>query len=116
MAGMFGPLADLWSMAFMPFQQLGGPGLGAMADVQAYNAHNSYNPMSISSLGKIGPYTQGAAQVIGNRYGLGGGNSVAPNYGGGVQAPNNMSVAPNYQNQMKQQYTQMMINKLGQQR
>jgi hypothetical protein len=112
---MFGPLGDLWEMAFKPFSMLGGPGLGAMADVQAYNAHNSYNPMSISSLGKIGPYTQGAANVIGNRLG-GGGMSVAPNYGTNIQRPTGMSVGPNYQDPMKQQYTQMMINKLGQPR
>lgn len=66
----FQSILDFWGMAFKPFQELGGPGLGSMADMQSYNAQHSYNPFSISSFGKMGPYTAGAANVIGNRYGM----------------------------------------------
>ena len=117
MQNIFQPFLDMWGMAFGPFQQgLGGPGLGAMADVHQYNAQNSYNPFSISSLGKVGPYTQGAIGAATNRFTGGGGvNPGGQSLGGGgtygSPAPNN-----DYQNKMKQYYTNMMVNKLGQQR
>ena len=71
-------LLDAWGTMFKPFQELGGPGLGAMGDMQAYNAQHSYNPFSLSSFSKMGPYTQGAANVMANRYGMQ--NMIAKSY------------------------------------
>lgn len=68
---MISPIMDMWSNAFMPFKQLGGPFLGAAADMQSNLVQRGQvNPFSVSSLPKLDNYVGGAIGALGNRFGM----------------------------------------------